>query len=166
MGIFPDDADTYAQQKMEELPLSKAAELLLGECRMVLPGIQALFGFQLVAVFESGFSRMLTHSEQNLHLFALFLTAMAIALVMTPAAFHRQTDPEKITRQFIRLATRLLLWGMLPLLMGLCIDVYLIGRIIAGSLFASVLAVALSGFFIALWFVLPRISDKQQTKAQ
>ena len=158
--------DPQAIQKTEELPLSKAAELLLGECRMVLPGIQALFGFQLVAVFESGFSQMLTPLEQKLHLFALFLTAMAIALVMTPAAFHRQTGPQKITAQFIRLATRLLLWGMLPLLMGLCIDIYLIARIIAGR------SVGLDAggwgrrVFIALWFVLPRISDKQQTKAQ
>lgn len=155
--------DPQAIQKTEELPLSKAAELLLGECRMVLPGIQALFGFQLVAVFESGFSQMLTPLEQKLHLFALFLTAMAIALVITPAAFHRQTGPQKITAQFIRLATRLLLWGMLPLLMGLCIDIYLIARIITGSLPASVLAVVVGGLFIALWFVLPRISDKQQT---
>lgn len=36
----------------EELPLSQAAQHLLEECRMVLPGIQALFGFQLIAVFN------------------------------------------------------------------------------------------------------------------
>src|SRR5690349_17198459 len=153
--------DPQAIQKTEELPLSKAAELLLGECRMILPGIQALFGSQLVAVFESGFSQMLTPLEQKLLLFALFLTAVAIALVMTPAAFHRQTGPQKITARFIRLATRLLLWGMLPLLMGLCIDIYLLARIIAGSPAASMLAVTVGGLFVALWFVLPRISDKQ-----
>src|SRR5690348_9561039 len=98
--------DPRVSEKTEELPLSKAAELLLGECRMVLPGIQALFGFQLIAVFNNSFSQMLTPPEQKLHLFALSLTAIAIALVMTPAAFHRQTGPEKITGQFIRLATR------------------------------------------------------------
>jgi len=36
----------------EELPLRLAAEYLIEECRMVLPGIQALFGFQLIAVFN------------------------------------------------------------------------------------------------------------------
>jgi uncharacterized protein YacL len=158
--------DTHADERMEELPLSKAAELLLGECRMVLPGIQALFGFQLIAVFNNGFSQMLTPPEQKLHLFALSLTAIAIALVMTPAAFHRQTGPKKITEQFIRLATRLLLWGMLPLLIGLCIDIYLIARIIGGSLLASLLAVVVGGVFIALWFILPRMNNKQGTSAQ
>jgi hypothetical protein len=109
---------------------------------------------------------MLTPSEQNLHLFALFLTAVAIALVMTPAAFHRQTEPEKITRQYIRLATRLLLWGMLPLLAAICIDIYLIARIIGGILLASLMAVAVGGIFIALWFILPRMNNKQGTSAQ
>lgn len=33
---------------------------------MVLPGIQALFGFQLIAVFNNGFSR-LDRAEQGLH---------------------------------------------------------------------------------------------------
>jgi hypothetical protein len=158
--------DPRVSEKTEELPLSKAAELLLGECRMVLPGIQALFGFQLIAVFNNSFSQMLTPPEQKLHLFALSLTAIAIALVMTPAAFHRQTGPEKITGQFIRLATRLLLLSMLPLLVALCIDIYLIARIIAGSPLASVLAVTVGGLFIALWFILPRINNKRQTSRE
>lgn len=39
----------------ETLPLPTAAEYLLDECRMVLPGIQALFGFQLISFFSPGF---------------------------------------------------------------------------------------------------------------
>jgi len=37
---------------------------------MVLPGIQALFGFQLIAVFSDGFANKLTRAEQRLHFFA------------------------------------------------------------------------------------------------
>jgi hypothetical protein len=98
------------QDKKEDLPLSRSAEFLLAECRMVLPGIQALFGFQLIAVFNSSFSQVLDPFEQKLHLCALFLTAMAIAFVITPAAYHRQTSSSKVTREFIKLASRLLLW--------------------------------------------------------
>ena len=36
----------------ERVSLSQAAEYLLEECRMVLPGIQALFGFQLGTFFS------------------------------------------------------------------------------------------------------------------
>ena len=62
---------------------------------MVLPGVQALFGFQLIAVFSDGFTARLTRSEQGLHLLALTLVAVAGALVMTPAAYHRQTGPRE-----------------------------------------------------------------------
>ena len=37
----------------EPLRLNEEATHIFEECRMVLPGIQALFGFQLVAVFDS-----------------------------------------------------------------------------------------------------------------
>ena len=128
---------------------------LLDECRMVLPGIQALFGFQLIAVFNSTFSQMLDPFEQKLHLIALSSAAIAIALVMTPAAFHRQTGPTKVTEEFIQLATRLLLWGMGPLLIGLCIDFYLIANLIANGWAASLLTAVLAGIFVSRWFVLP-----------
>ncbi len=88
------------QDDREKLPLSKAAEYLLDECRMVLPGIQALFGFQLVAVFNEGFHHYLSSGEQRLHLLAIVLIAIAIAFAMAPAALHRQSGPEEITEAF------------------------------------------------------------------
>jgi hypothetical protein len=159
------DEDRVTEEK-EELPLAKAAGFLLEECRMVLPGIQALFGFQLISVFNSGFFELLSPPERTLHLFALSLTAAAIAFVMAPAAFHRQTGAEKVTRQFIRLTTRLVLCGMIPLLVALCMDFYLIARIIVGGLFAFLLTLAVGGLFIALWFVLPRLNNKQEAHAR
>ena len=38
------------------------------EARMVLPGIQTLFGFQLIAVFNQGFKANLSQVEQIIHL--------------------------------------------------------------------------------------------------
>src|SRR5881396_182251 len=94
--------------RKEPVGLDSAATHLLEECRTVLPGIQALFGFQLIAVFNQGFSQKLTTGEQRLHLVAMTLVAVAIALIMSPAAHHRQTGPEEVSRMFIRLASRLL----------------------------------------------------------
>src|SRR5882762_8175592 len=102
------------REQTEELSLSKAAQYLLEECRMVLPGIQALFGFQLIAVFNLSFAQRLSSLEQRLHLFAITLTAVAIAFVMAPAAYHRQTGPREVSEAFIQLSTRLLLWSMWP----------------------------------------------------
>ena len=70
---------------------------------MVLPGVQALFGFQLIAVFNNGFSEKLSHAEQCVHLLALALVAIAGALIMSPASYHRQTNPRAVSADFIRL---------------------------------------------------------------
>ena len=65
-----------SESKKEQLSLDSVARLLLEECRMVLPGIQALFGFQLIAVFNEGFSDKLTPGEQKLHLAAIISTVV------------------------------------------------------------------------------------------
>jgi Family of unknown function (DUF6328) len=89
---------------------------------MILPGIQVLFGFQLIAVFNSTFDEKLTSLEQKLHLLAIVLVGMAIVIIMTPAAYHRQTGPEDITQRFIKLATRLMLFSMVPLTLSIFIE--------------------------------------------
>jgi uncharacterized PurR-regulated membrane protein YhhQ (DUF165 family) len=121
------------KERREDLPLSKAALYLLEECRMVLPGMQALFGFQLISVFSETFGKKLSEGEQTLHLVALGLVAIGIALVMTPAAIHRYTGARIVTDKFVDDSTRLLILSMYPLLVGICIDFYLISRIITKS---------------------------------
>jgi Family of unknown function (DUF6328) len=122
-----------SESKEEPLSLDSVARLLLEECRMVLPGIQAIFGFQLIAVFNEGFSDKLTPGEQELHLAAIISTVVAIAAIMAPAALHRQLEAFSVSHRFIRMATRLLLLSMLPLTISLSLDVYLIAKIILKS---------------------------------
>jgi hypothetical protein len=44
-----------AADEVEQESLKDEIANLIEEARMVLPGIQALFGFQLIAVFNDGF---------------------------------------------------------------------------------------------------------------
>ena len=85
--------------KKEKVSLDSAAKHILEECRMVLPGIQALFGFQLIAVFNERFDGKLSGPQQDLHFAAIALVTLAVAIVMAPAA---------------ALAGFALLWGWLP----------------------------------------------------
>src|SRR5215217_4236564 len=136
--------------------LAEAISHLLEECRMVLPGIQALFGFQLIAVFNSGFGQLLSAGAQRLHLVAVTLVVVAIALVMAPAAYHRQAEPYSVTEHFLSVSSNLLLWSMLPLALGICLDVYLVGRLVLGSrVAAGALAGALLAVVGVLWFWMP-----------
>jgi hypothetical protein len=143
--------------KKEKVSLDSAAKHILEECRMVLPGIQALFGFQLIAVFNEGFGEKFTEGEQALHLVAILLVTAAIALVMAPAAVHRQTQQREVSERFIWLSSWLVLAGMAPLVIGLCLELYLISRVIVEQEWiATVSAAAALVFFLFLWVYLPR----------
>jgi len=130
---------------------------------MVLPGIQALFGFQLIAVFNNRFDTELTSRLQFLHFTALILVAVSVGLVMAPAAYHRQTGPRQVTEHFVQIASRLLLLGMVPLAAGICLDVYVIAHLIARS--PAVSAAVAGGLFLvfaALWWALPRTTGRKE----
>ena len=147
----------------EKLPLSEAVTHVLEECRMVLPGIQALFGFQLIAVFNSTFHERLSSTEQTFHLVAIGLIAIAVALVMAPAALHRQTSPQAATQDFITISTRLLLMSMFPLMLAISLDFYLIARLILNNTVLSLLlSIVLLLVFTILWFLLPRLNSLQK----
>ena len=75
----------YQNATARPASLEEETRTVIEEARMVLPGIQAFFGFQLIAVFNNRFQE-LTHTEQVLHLFALLLLAVSIALIMTSGA--------------------------------------------------------------------------------
>src|SRR5215471_2224426 len=94
--------------RVEKQGMPNATRNVLEECRMVLPGIQALFGFQLIAVFNHPFFELLGRGEQIAHLVALAMTAVAVALVMTPAAYHRQVHPDAVSKRHLRISSLML----------------------------------------------------------
>ena len=150
----------------ESLELFQAAEMLLEECRMVLPGIQGLFGFQLIAVFSQQFHAMLGRGEQELHLLAIALVGVSIALVMAPAAIHRQMNPCEVTLPFVRLGTRLVLWSLAPLALALCIDFYLVARVITSDTGVIWLAGVLLATFVGFWWLLPRWMRRRMERSR
>jgi hypothetical protein len=146
------------REERQELKLSEAAQTLLDECRMVLPGIQALFGFQLIAVFNERFSKDLDRFDQQLHMAAIALVALAVALVMTPAAFHRSRGSREVTDTFIHISSLLLLASMVPLALGLSVDFHLIAKLVLGSEpLAIASGLALFAVLMGFWFVFPRL---------
>jgi uncharacterized protein DUF6328 len=149
---------TSKQQAGKELPLDKAASLVLDESRMILPGIQALFGFQLIVVFSTTFTEKLNPFEQRLHLIAILLVVLATMIILTQAMFHRQTGEKEVAEEFIRIASRLLLLSMFPIVSSISIEVYLISRVILNNTFwALFFTILLFTLFLILWIGLPRI---------
>jgi hypothetical protein len=142
--------------------LSDSVTPIFEECRMVLPGIQALFGFQLLVVFNSTFWTKLDRVEHVIHYVALGLVACSVALVMTPAAYRRQVDPTVVSKRFLIMSTRVLSCSMYPLMTAILLDFYLLGSLILDSRPLSLLAtLLLFGVFLLLWVLLPRLPSVQ-----
>lgn len=142
-------------QTRERESLKDETQLVMEEARMVLPGIQSLFGFQLIAIFNARFER-LPETAQHVHLTALAFVALAIALVMAPAAYHRLGERGWVSRRLVDLASDFLGYGMAALMFGLTLDVALVIYMILGNVavsFAAGLAALL--VFASLWFLLP-----------
>jgi len=153
-----DQQADHQPDRSEALKLPEAVRHVFDECRMVLPGIQALFGFQMIAVFNQGFREKLTSPEQRLHGAAILLVVLAIALVMAPAALHRRAEPRSVSDRFVRVASRLLLAAMLLLAVGLSIDVFVVTRIIWHSqTIAAAASAAAFCVFLFLWEAYPSI---------
>lgn len=149
------DEPKGAARPSEPKELRDDAQMTLDEARMVLPGIQALFGFQLIAVFSDGFGR-LADTEQLAHLGSLLLVTVSIALIMTPAAYDRIVDDPRISRSFIRLASRVITTAMVPLMLGIAIEIYVVtSLVIEARATAAMIALIVALFFVALWFALP-----------
>jgi hypothetical protein len=140
----------------QKLELPEVVTHILEECRMVLPGIQALFGFQLIAVFNQRFES-LSFGYQATHFAATSLSALAAGFVMTPAAYHRREEPHIVSERFVEISTKLLLLSMLCLAAGVSTDFFVISTmVLTHSVVAAILSISLFAILAVLWFVFPR----------
>ena len=145
------------QEEEKTVALEEAVKYALDEARMILPGIQALFGFQLVAVFNERFAEIFDRLGQALHLAALVCVALACALAMTPAAFHRQNAQGKVSRQLLDISSAFIGAAMIPLMAAISIDIGLVAFVVTESQAISI-ALGVAGALVigGLWIVFPR----------
>ena len=136
----------------EKTPLKDKVEQVLTETRVVLPGAQALLGFQFAAMLMEGFDR-LPRMAVTVHLVSLALTALATVLLITPAAYHRIAERGENTEQFLRFAGRMVVAAMAVLALGISGDVWVVVMKVTHSvLLASVGAAVTLGVFFSFWF--------------
>lgn len=141
-----------------DIALQDAVAFALREARMILPGIQALFGFQLIAAFNDRFHEVLGQEGEVLHLAALILVALSCALAMTPAAYHQRCT--RISRKLLKVTERFVAAAMIPLMLAISIDIGLVAFAVTSHLASSVtLGVGSALVFSLLWLVYPRMAN-------
>ncbi len=136
-------------------PLSTKVEQMLTEARIIIPGCQALLGFQLVAMMTQAFDE-LPQDAKIIHAAGLCCVTIAMILLMTPAALHRLSFGGNDSERFLRLGSAFVIAGPLPLALGIAADVYVVFLKINHSATFTVLASSvLLLAMLALWYFYP-----------
>jgi hypothetical protein len=144
-----------------EPDLSTRIDQMLTEARVIIPGAQALLGFQLTIVLTKVFSE-LPGSAKTVHALALGCIALAVMLLMTPAAYHRLVYGGEDNQDMVRTGTRLITSATVPLALGLSADVYVTATQIAGSSAVGVFAAALAlAALVGLWHIYPLVARRK-----
>lgn len=148
------------EQSREEASASLDEKIatLLTETRVILPGVQALLGFQFIAFFSDAFER-LQPATKLLHLASLLLVALSIILLMSPAAYHRIVAHGALRPDVDRFGSGMMLASLAPLALGLsgeiAVATIVVSRSPDAALAAGLVALAL---FIGFWLAYPLLA--------
>jgi hypothetical protein len=85
-------------------PLSAKVEQMLTEARVIIPGAQALLGFQLTVTLTRAFEQIPFESKLA-HAAALCCIALSVILLMAPAALHRISFAGEDSADFLKVGS-------------------------------------------------------------
>jgi len=144
-------------EKEEPTSLSTRIEQMLTEARVIVPGAQALLGFQLVVAFTRAFED-LDAALKVVHVTALCFVAAAILLLMTPAALHRIAFKGQDVEAFLRLGSGFVLTAPFVLAIGLAADMDVaVAKATEETGLAKIIALASFIALAGLWYGLPLV---------
>ncbi len=136
----------------QQTNLTTRVKQVLIECRVVLPGAQALLGFQLIIMWMTAFYKI-PQVWKVLHLASLVAVAVSTILLITPAAYHRIVEQGNDSEMLHHITARLLLCAMVFLALGMCGDFYVVCRMTGIGMPASTaLSLCLLTLFYGAWF--------------
>ena len=139
----------------ERTPLHTRIEQMLTESRVLLPGAQAILGFQFAIMLSKAFDQ-LPASAHMVHVAALALVALTVILLMTPAAIHRITFRGEDSERFHTLGSRFIVAAAVPLGLGISLELYVaLVRATQSPALGIAGACAIGALFAGLWFVQP-----------
>lgn len=128
---------------------------VLEETRVILPGTQALLGFQLIAIFSSGFEH-LAKAAQYVHIASLFTVILSSIFLMASSSYHRIVEKGEDTERLHEFASAMLMVAMILLALGVSTDAAIVVYFVTGSLkLAIATAAVLVTLFYGVWIFYP-----------
>jgi uncharacterized protein DUF6328 len=149
---MPDESKREARADEDEAErLDRELIELLNELRVVMPGVQVLFGFLLTVPFQQRFTEI-DDFQRIVYMVTLILTAAASAFLMAPSAFHRLTFREGQKPYLVQLGTRQTIIGMALLALAMNGALLLLVDIVFHTTTVAVVVVGTGALFVWLWF--------------
>jgi hypothetical protein len=165
--VFVGISEGAGEMKETCTPLKTKVEQLLTEARVIIPGGQALFGFQFIAMLTTGFDK-LPPSSQLVHTAALCFTALNVIVLMAPAALHRLSFGGEDSEAFLQLGSALVITAPMLLALAVAAELYVVfDKVLGNSILASLAGV--SGWLVmnAFWYVIPLgLKSRHQVRAR
>ena len=104
-------------------PLSTKVDQLLTEARVIIPGAQALLGFQFAVTLTRAFEQI-PELAKLAHVIALLCVALAVILLMAPAALHRLSFGGEDAPEFVKIGSAFVIAAPVPLALGIALDTF------------------------------------------
>jgi hypothetical protein len=153
--IYVATVHTVGAMQQTPTPLHAKIEQLLTEARVILPGAQALLGFQLIVMMTQAFDRLPTE-VQAIHVAALLSLVIAVVLLIAPAAIHRLAFQGRDDARLLGPGSLIITLALLPLAAAICCDLWVALYKLAGSdTLSTVGALVTASLLLGLWFLLP-----------
>jgi hypothetical protein len=149
---MPDDSKRTAREGEDQGErLDRELIELLNELRVVMPGVQVLFGFLLTVPFQQNFAKI-DAFQRDVYFATLLLTAASAACLMAPSALHRLTFRAGQKPYLIRFGTRQTIIGMALLALAMNGTLLLLTDILFHSLTVAITLACTVTLFAWLWF--------------
>jgi hypothetical protein len=154
---------TVVPRKQQEIPLPaetktdlhEKIDQMLTETRVILPGAQALLGFQFVVTMTKAFAA-LPMLDRDIHFVALSAVALAVMLLLTPAAVHRVTFGGQDAPRFHDIGSALVTIALAPLAVGISADFYVaVSKMLGKPALAAAGAVVAALLLASFWYAIP-----------
>src|SRR6195952_5555407 len=117
--MAPDESRESAREAEDDAErLDRELIELLNELRVVMPGVQVLFGFLLTVPFQQRFTTI-DDFQRIVYFVTVLLTAASAAFLMGPSAFHRLTFREGQKPYLVELGSRQAIAGMVLLALAM-----------------------------------------------
>jgi hypothetical protein len=131
---------------------------LLQELRVVLPGVQVLLAFLLIAPFQPRFAQ-LPGSLRNAFFASVACATLATVLLIAPSVHHRLRWRARDKERLVRIGNQLALWGTVFLAAAIVLALYVVTNVLYVSqlaLLAAGVAVVVFGW---IWYGLPLVGQ-------